>query len=54
MQVFLIPELFQFEIDFFTDYLTLIPDFYQDRNALSNIISLLKEAENTTYEIKNL
>ena len=39
---------------FFTDYLTLIPDFYQDRNALSNIIYLLKEAENTTYEIKNL
>lgn len=39
---------------FFTDYLTLIPDFYQDRYALSNIISLLKEAENTTYEIKNL
>jgi len=39
---------------FFTDYLTFIPDFQQDRAALSSIISLLEGAENTTYEIKHV
>lgn len=39
---------------FFTDYLTLIPDFYQNRSSLFSIISLLEGAENTTYEIKHV
>ena len=39
---------------FFTDYLTLIPDFYQNRSSLFSIISLLEETENTAYEIKHV